>query len=86
MQREKVERFWRSVTDIILLRMARKVVKKISGTAADEEVERYAKAHSEQLDIEHLSEETRMRIENLGELMELKERMHVDRLRGVELR
>ena len=38
------------------------------------------------MDLEHLSEETRMRIDNLGELMELRSRMQVDRLKGPELR
>ena len=57
--------------DIILDRMARKMLKRRS-TAYDEEVKRYAETKEPHLDIEHLSEQTRGRIENLGELIDLK--------------
>lgn len=74
-----------SVQDAILDRMARRVLKKRSG-ANEHEVERYAVQREPKIDLEHLNEETRMRIDNLGELMELRQRMQVDRLRGPELK
>ena len=54
--------------------------------ATDEEVQRYAETREPEIDLEHLSEATRIRIDNLGELMEIRSRMQVDRLRAAELR
>lgn len=61
------------------------MLKRRSG-ANDHDVERFAVQKEPKIDLEHLSEETRMRIENLGELLELRQRMQVDRLRGPELK
>jgi hypothetical protein len=51
--------------------MARRMLKKRSG-AHDHDVERFAVQKEPKIDIEHLTEETRMRIDNLGELLELR--------------
>lgn len=77
-----------AIKHIILDRMARKVVneRNFGGIVTHEELERYAAMREPKLDLEHLSEETRMRIDNLGELLELRSRMQVDRLKGPELR
>lgn len=85
LQRDKVDKFWASVLDIILEKMSRTVLKHRS-TLPDDEVQAYVVTREATLELENLSEETRMRIPNLGELMELKQRMQVDRLRGPELR
>lgn len=74
LQKEKVDRFWRAVLDAILDRMTRRVLKKRSGIH-EEEAKAYAEAKEPLLDLEHLQEHTRVRIENLGELMELRNRM-----------
>ena len=71
LQKEKVEKFWTCVQDAILDRMARRMLKKRSG-ANDHDVERFAVQKEPKIDIEHLTEETRMRIDNLGELLELR--------------
>jgi hypothetical protein len=85
LQKDKVEKFWASVLDLILEKMSRTVMKKRS-TLPDDEVQAYVVTRESTLELEHLSEETRMRIPILGELMELKQRMQIDRLRGPELR
>lgn len=85
LQKEKVDRFWRSVQDAILDRMARRMLKKRSG-AHDEEVKRFAEAKEPEIGIEHLSEETRMRIPDLESLLELRQRMQMDRLRAADLK
>jgi hypothetical protein len=65
--------------------MARRVLKKRS-TANDEDARKYAEQRDTPLGVEHLSEETRARIPDLDDLMELRQRMQVDRLRGAELK
>lgn len=81
LQKDKVDKFWRSVQDIILDRMSRKMLKK-RPTADDEEVKTYATTKEPKLDIEHLNEYTKGRIDNLTELLDLRSRSQVDRLRG----
>lgn len=85
LQKDKVDKFWRSVQDIILDRMSRKMLKK-RPTADDEEVKTYATTKEPKLDIEHLNEYTKGRIDNLTELLDLRSRSQVDRLRGQELK
>ncbi len=84
LQRDKVPKFWKAVSDVIMERMARKIL--ISRpTIGDDEVSAYASQKEPEIDIEHLSEQTKLRIENLNELLELKQRMQIDKLRAVEL-
>ncbi len=45
----------------------------------------YASQEEPLIDIEHLNEETRARIKNLEDLLELKNRMRIDRTKGKEL-
>jgi hypothetical protein len=84
LQRDKVEKFWTAVSDIILERMARRLLKH-RPTITDEEASSYAALKEPEIDIHHLNEETRMRIGNIDELLEIKQRMQTDRLRAAEL-
>ena len=84
LQRDKVEKFWTAVSDIILERMARRLLKH-RPTITDEEAASYAALKEPEIDIHHLNEETRMRIPNIDELLEIKQRMQTDRLRAAEL-
>ena len=54
LQKDKVERFWRNVQDIILDRMARKMLKHKPG-AYDLEVQQYAEGKEPRIDIDHLN-------------------------------
>jgi hypothetical protein len=84
LQKDKVAKFWGAVSDVILERMARRLLKH-RPTISDEEAASYAAMKEPEIDIHHLNEETRMRIGNLDELIELKQRMQVDRLRAADL-
>jgi len=84
LQRDKVDKFWTAVSDIILERMARRLLKH-RPTISDEEASGYVALKEPEIDIHHLNEETRMRIGNLNELIEIKQRMQVDRLRAADL-
>jgi hypothetical protein len=71
LQRDKVDKFWLSAKEIILERTARKVLKRRAGLT-EEELKGYFEAKEPAIDLEYLNEETRMRIDNLGELLELR--------------
>ena len=71
LQRDKVEKFWTAISDIILERMARRLLKH-RPTLTDEEASSYAALKEPEIDIHHLNEETRMRIGNIDELLEIK--------------
>jgi hypothetical protein len=64
--------------------MARRLLKH-RPTITDEEASSYAALKEPEIDIHHLNEETRMRIPNIDELLEIKQRMQTDRLRAAEL-
>jgi hypothetical protein len=71
LQRDKVDKFWLSAKEIILERTARKVLKRRAGLT-EEELKGYFEVKEPAIDLEYLNEETRMRIDNLGELLELR--------------
>ena len=83
-KKDKVDKFWENTADLIKERVSRKVIKKRAFVKEDE-LRVYVNSEDPQLDLEHLTEETRMRIDSLHELLELKTRMKVDRARGRQM-
>ncbi len=55
LQKEKVPKFWKAVLDVILERMARKMLKQ-RPTLTDEEVEKFAAQKEPEIDLDHLTE------------------------------
>lgn len=71
LSREKVDKFWKSTADIILERLSRRALKK-RAFVKQEDLMYYTQLDDPQIDIDHLTDETKMRIENLDELVSLR--------------
>ncbi|CDW72837.1 UNKNOWN [Stylonychia lemnae] len=84
LNREKVQKFWQCISELMMERISRKPFKK-RAFVKDEDIQHYCSLEDPQIDIDNLSNECRIRIENIEELIELKTRMKVDRKNGKQL-
>eukprot|EP00347_Sterkiella_histriomuscorum_P009628 403340479 len=82
--RDKVQRFWQSIQELMLERISRLPGKK-RAFVKEEDVLTYCKLEDPKIDIDNLSDDTKIRIENLDELIDLRTRMKVDRSKGKQL-
>ena len=69
---------------MIMERVSRRAIKK-RPFVKDEDIQVYAQMEDPQIDLDHLSDDTKIRIENIDELIDLRQRMKIDKHRGKQL-
>jgi len=61
LSRDKVQRFWTSMVTLILERVSRKMLKK-RAFIKDEDIQTYSQMDDPQIDLDDLSDDTKLRI------------------------